>query len=546
MRKNFTLTFIFLILAGITIPSSLHSVPPFGIKNPLPQTCFVNREAAKVRLAARLKYAPGFAPPISTTTYKVIVVRIDFPDKAMTKTKAQTQTFFDSLKSFYLEDSFNYLIVNATLSDGGSGFAGAFRMPKNYSIYANGINSDYAGLAKDAIALATTSGLNFSSYDHVMFYHSGDGAETTSNANIWSVYAPGNFLNGPTASGKTFPGATFVPETEGQGVDPLGVICHEYGHQQGLPDLYNTASGATQVGKWSLMDGGVYVGTPPGSNPAHHDAWCKLFLGFSSPQTISFTQGTNVSLNQAEMSRTSFIKTPLIVSDVGENEYFLFEYRRTSGSTYDNGIPGQGLMIWHVDDSIASDSTHLANNDVNNNSSRRGISVVSADGSDPSTNGGDAGDSWPGSSNNLLFNAPKSNSLSGKESGIEASNIGSAGSSSLSFTIKSIFGNPIFASITQPGSAVVTGGAGGYVNPSQNEAAQIKIIPTGAGTIETKIYSLNGDLVYEDTRSGTASVGQVIAWNGRNTDGNVVPSGIYTVSIKGGGLDVKKKIAILK
>ncbi|MBI3013442.1 MAG: M6 family metalloprotease domain-containing protein [Elusimicrobia bacterium] len=493
-------------------------------------------------------FAPGFAPPISATTYKVAILRIDFSDNTMTKTKAQTESLFTNHKNFYLENSYNLVTVTATVTNGGAGAEGSFRMPQTHSYYASGISSKYSELALDAIAVATTAGFNFSSYDHLMIYHAGAGAETTSNSNIWSVYFS-NIAGGPAASGKTFPGVTFVPERESGTIDPLGVICHEYGHQLGLPDLYNTGTSPSSnvVGVWSLMDYGIYLGDPVGSKPAHMDPWSKQFLGFSSPQTISFTQELSTSITQSETTRNGFFRIPIPASDVGgENEYFMLEYRRTGGASYDTALPGQGLLIWHVDDSIASNSTRLNANNINADSTRKGVELVEADSSDPSTNQGDAGDPWPGTANNSHFQSPKSNAYNGKDSGVEVSNISSPGSSSISLLLKTPFNNPAIVRNTTPGSVVITGGVQGYANPNLGEGTLFGIRPSQSGAVTLKIYTLNGDLVWETNSSVTAGSQTVLRWNSLNSDGNTVSSGIYIVTIEGGGIETKRMVAIAR
>ncbi len=476
----------------------------------------------------------------------------------MTKTQAQADAFMASVKSFYLENSYGKLSVNGTTTGNGSGGQSAYRMPKTLAYYANGLSSKYAEIARDAIWLATTaagSQTALSGYTHIMVYHAGNGSETGSGSqitsNIWSAYAPSSFLSGPTVGGKTFPGVTFVPESEFSSVDPLGVIVHEYGHQLGLPDLYNTDTGNSKVGSWSLMDSGVYLpnpatgGTAIGAGPAHFDAWSKQFLGFSAPETISFSEGVIKTLTQAETSRTSFIRLPISVSSVGgSNEYFLLEYRRTSGANFDTGLKGQGLLIWHADDSILTNATRSENNNVNNGIPNLGLDLVESGSNDTSTTGGSPLDPWPGSG--VTFQSTKSNAYNGKTSGITVSDISAAGSASISVNIKTTLSNPAITSLTTPGSAVITGGAGGYFNPSKGENTLVGVRPLNSGTININIYSMSGDLIKENSITGTSGQTSTFAWDGKNKDGKTVSSGIYLIQITGGGLDVTKKTVLIR
>ncbi|MFF2845503.1 immune inhibitor A domain-containing protein [Streptomyces sp. NPDC058001] len=72
---------------------------------------------------------------------------------------------------------------------------------------------------------------------------------------------------------------TMQPENGG-----LGVFAHEYGHDLGLPDLYDTSGGGeNSVGFWSLMSAGSWLGTGKdaiGDLPGDMTAWDKLQLGW--------------------------------------------------------------------------------------------------------------------------------------------------------------------------------------------------------------------------------------------------------------------------
>ena len=466
----------------------------------------------------------------------------------MSVSTATSETQFSNIRSFYQENSYDVLTVTATVSKGGSGALGAYRMPNSHSSYANGINSSYSSIFRDAVNIATAAGYDFSNKDHILIYHAGDGSETSGSPNnlIWSVFDPSLSI---TLQGKSFSGAVFVPEKEVSPYDPLGVIAHEYGHQLGLPDLYNTDTGNSTVGKWSLMDAGSYTGPSLalGSNPAHLDAWSKLFLGFSSPQAITTTQESLTALTQTEISRSGTIRLPISVSDVGSNtEYFLLEYRRTSNGTYDLYLPGQGLLIWHVDDSIASSSLRLNSNNINISASRPGVGLIEADGTKSSTNLGDAGDPWPGTSQQKSFKAPNSNGYNGKDSGIEVLLISDPGSSAISFKILSLLNNPAITTNTEVGKVIISGGAKGYTNPDQGENILFGIRPVSNGTVQIKVYSMNGDLVWETSFSGTSGAQQLTRWNATNLQGSTLSSGIYFVHVTGGGIDSKKKVAIIR
>ncbi|MBA7519177.1 hypothetical protein ES705_11252 [subsurface metagenome] len=95
------------------------------------------------------------------------------------------------------------------------------------------------------------------------------------------------------------------------------------------------------------------------------------------------------------------------------------------------------------------------------------------------------------------------------------------------------------------GNVKIQGGEKGYVNPRKGEVAKIHFWPSGSGRVNVKIYTLNGLLVWEKSKS-VSGAQDFIEWNCRNKDNDVVASGIYVVYVKGPGIKATKKVAILK
>ncbi|MCM1970805.1 MULTISPECIES: immune inhibitor A domain-containing protein [unclassified Streptomyces] len=76
---------------------------------------------------------------------------------------------------------------------------------------------------------------------------------------------------------------TIQPENGG-----LGVFAHEYGHDLGLPDLYDTNGGENSTGFWTLMSSGSWLGQGKkeiGDLPGDMTAWDKLQLGWLNYDT---------------------------------------------------------------------------------------------------------------------------------------------------------------------------------------------------------------------------------------------------------------------
>jgi M6 family metalloprotease-like protein len=198
----------------------------------------------------------------------------------------------------------------------------------------------------------------------------------------------------------------------------IGVFCHEFGHVFGLPDLYDTDNSSEGLGQWCLMASGSWGGngnTP--QTPVHMSAWCKQKLGWTVPVVID-TLNKNLTISNAEFN-------PVIYKMWKHNqsglEYFLVENRQKTG--FDKNLLNSGLLIFHVDDAMHS----------NTNENHYWVDLEQADGNrdlNKGLNRGDAGDPFPGSSNNTkfdVFSNPSSNGYT-SASFVSVRNIHSNGS----------------------------------------------------------------------------------------------------------------------
>ncbi|SDW64394.1 immune inhibitor A [Marininema mesophilum] len=155
--------------------------------------------------------------------------------------------------------------------------------------------------------------------DNLMVVHAGIGEEAGGGKQgadaIWSHRWT---LKTPTA----------IPGTKLKAYDYMiqpedgasGVFSHEYGHNLGLPDLYDTTYGGqgSPVGSWSVMSGGSWNGKVAGTEPVGFDPWSKLYLqttyggSWSHPNEINVkdigSRGKDVKLNEA-VSKDLFGKT---------------------------------------------------------------------------------------------------------------------------------------------------------------------------------------------------------------------------------------------
>ncbi len=285
-------------------------------------------------------------------TVKVVVIFAQFTDKTFDLSQANQDkitAFFTNFKQYFADQSGNKVTLDITPAYLPSGLP--YTLAHNESYYGNSDNA--VDLITDAVTAADAN-VNFANYQCVMVMHAGYGDETSGvsggGTDIWSMYYWRTPSLVTTNDGVDVRGATIVPEMEHGTTSSLGIICHEFGHQFGLPDLYDTTN-VTEggIGYWSIMAAGSYNGSPSGTKPAFMDPWCRINLGWATPTNITDNQD---ALNFESGKVYRFEKG----GATSGNDYFLAEKRGLSGS-WDAGLPGEGLLIYHVDNSKSSSTT---------------------------------------------------------------------------------------------------------------------------------------------------------------------------------------------
>ncbi|MGR6316750.1 immune inhibitor A [Micromonospora soli] len=123
--------------------------------------------------------------------------------------------------------------------------------------------------------------------DHLVLVHANQGkSRGGGDVGVYSVWAHSSTVTG----GYTIPGtkikvANYIVQPEDAGV---GVFAHEFGHDLGLPDLYDTSGNAdSDVDFWDLMASGSHTGEIFQAMPTHMGIWDKWVLGWADPLTIN-------------------------------------------------------------------------------------------------------------------------------------------------------------------------------------------------------------------------------------------------------------------
>jgi len=353
-----------------------------------------------------------------------------------------------ALANYYAAASGGKLVLQAEVFPSAEN--AAYQLPHSMTYYSPGrasANADrrLAELFRDAVQAADQiGGIDFSSFDSFIIFHAGVGNDFSIDFDSTPNDVSSAFLtladlhatignNDPSFAGIEVQGGVFhvpdgliLPETqsqEGVEIGLLGTAALMFGHQLGLPNLFNTENGLPGIGRWGLMDQGS--GNFQGLLPALPSAWERVFLGWEQPVTI--TNGENLSVAAAgSNSGTRVYKIPIT-----DEEYYLIENRQrdvipdgvaigydvngtkvefkysadgspelffpqgtllgviTRVDEYDFGLPyavnenrrvlpGAGILIWHIDERVIREN--YAANRVNVDRDHRGVDLEEADG----------------------------------------------------------------------------------------------------------------------------------------------------------------------
>ncbi|KPP97030.1 MAG: M6 family extracellular metalloprotease [Bacteroidetes bacterium HLUCCA01] len=237
------------------------------------------------------------------------------------------------------------------------------------------------------------------------------------------------------------PGESVIGESFVLELSINGILTATVGSFLGLPDLFNTDTGESGIGRFGLMDGAGFF-SYFGLFPPEPSAWEKTHLGWVTPFDISdavAASGQVTVTAPGNGTQGTIAKLP-----ISSDEYFLIEnrirdprgtgleltIRRPDGvletvniprdetrfsnsdlseirdfippgvlvdvSHFDWSLPGQldagddretgtdddrflngGILIWHIDDQIIRE--RIQDNAINNNPDQKGVRLVEAD-----------------------------------------------------------------------------------------------------------------------------------------------------------------------
>jgi M6 family metalloprotease-like protein len=239
-------------------------------------------------------------------------------------TNATGQETYGSLNDYYREQSAGKLRVEGRLFDW-------IEVSDKREAYATADKSKLLNEALDKLEEREGKRV-LDDYDGLCFVYAGGRVQTNRGGLFWPHRATLTHRN------KRW-GYFIVPEG-GSRMTNVSVICHEFGHMLGLPDLYARPEnpGSEGISVWCAMSQQANNG-----RPQHFSAWCKEKLGWLEPTVIDPTVPQKLILAPVEGNPRECYK--ILVRRDG-SEYLLLENRRKLG--FDAGLPGEGLLIWRV------------------------------------------------------------------------------------------------------------------------------------------------------------------------------------------------------
>jgi len=299
-------------------------------------------------------------------------------------------------------------------------------------------NEGLSRLFTDAIEAAKgDADITFSDFDLVVIFHAGVGKDIgldfdETPKDIPSLFLSENFLK--KYLGDDFDGvpvddgthkvnqAVILPETENQegiALAVTGIFVNNLGNFIGLYDLFSSEEQLSGVGRFDLMDAGLFnanglIPSPPG-------AFSRELKGVDNPQIIT-NAANKIKVARFNSDSASVLPTTIRIP-INDDEYYLIEYRGNSSmfldslyyeelynsddgnvtylqvlkkyfpehinisdssgvllsvDDYDLGLPGAGILIWHIDDRIIRENA--LENTINNDPENRGVDIEEADG----------------------------------------------------------------------------------------------------------------------------------------------------------------------
>ena len=374
-----------------TFAARLRNAEAFGNHLVAPELISdLGRRLARVRL--RATGVPAGGDPSSTLGLpagtrnvmpskgndKVFALLIQFPDYPAVNSKEiiaaklfgdgdGTGWPYESLRNYYRRSSYGLLDIGGTVLGWYTPAYTRASMPQT--------TAARESLIKEALSYFHSQGQNFAPFDN-----DGNGVidyfiviwtgPNNGWANFWwgyqTTFSDATF----SLDGKSFRNARYSWQWEARdwpGAYDQVVVMHETGHALGLPDYYDydaTVGPGGGLGGLDMMD----------ANRGDHNCFSKMLLDWISPQVLNLGTRT-FALGASGNTREALVAMPEFTAALPFCEFYMVQNRLRVEN--DSGLPGDGLLIWHVDARLDANGNFLYDNSY---TAHKLLSVVEADG----------------------------------------------------------------------------------------------------------------------------------------------------------------------
>lgn len=373
----------------------------------------------------------------------VLLLRLSFTDQDFSYSRGDfeglifsTEAGGSSVAQYYLENSYQKFHIQPAQESQGVVNDGIIdvQLPYAHPNFGDGYGSKSQALVRDALSLANDQ-INLVNFDRngdgqlgvselavvimVAGYENAYGGSSAPEPRVWAHKSD---ISGVALDGVALTAFAMFGEQHQNHLATIGIISHEMGHLLfALPDLYDRQGDSNGIGRWGLMGLGSWNsrGGYSGSSPAHMMAWSKVKAGFLQPQDV---MGDALEFDLASTTHTPEAMR-VWLDPFRHGEHFLLEYRQQD--RLDKALPGEGLLISHVDDWVGYGKSG-PQNDV---AEHKLVDIEEADGRDDLDqleNRGDQLDVFNDAYGQDYFGSssfPASLDYQGNVSGMEISNI---------------------------------------------------------------------------------------------------------------------------
>ena len=300
---------------------------------------------------------------------RVLIILMEYKDIKFTRTQADFNALFNmqgyridgakgSVYDYYNDVSYGKLQLTCDV-------LGPFEAKNERAYYGHndrdGDDENPFALFQEAMEYAVQH-IQLNEYDadndgyidnvHVVFAGHGEEAGASSDA-IWSHEM--SFRQSLQFQDMLVDRYSCAPElrgNSGDGISRIGPHCHEIGHALGAMDYYDTdyedGGHFEGTGIWDIMASGSW--NENGIVPADFNPYVKM-ADFGWIDIPELPKG-EINILPSSETESGYYRI-----QCSPNEYYLIENRTTSG--WGEGLPGSGLLIFHIHPNIASSGNKI-------------------------------------------------------------------------------------------------------------------------------------------------------------------------------------------